>query len=80
MKTEGDSKPCQWFMALCMLPLSSKRVDWNDRKSQESGMAIRNQSSPSWLRSVELLLSLFSENLKGQQSVLVDFCVGGYLT
>lgn len=72
--------PWQWFITLCMLPVSSESVDWNDRESQECGIAIRNQSSPSRLRSIKLLLSLFSENLKGQQSVLVDFCVGGYLT
>lgn len=38
------------------------------------------QEKPRWLRSMELLLSLFSENLQGQHRVLVDFCVGGYLT
>lgn len=65
--------PCQWFITLCMLPVSSERVDWNDRNYLECGAAIRSQSSPSWLRSIKLLLSLFSENLKGQQTMLVDF-------
>lgn len=71
--------PCQGFITLCMLPVSSESVDWNDRKSQECGVATTNQSSPSWLRSIKLLLSPFSENLKGQQSMLVDFCVEGFL-
>lgn len=87
MTAEGDPNGntvvvwlCQWFITLCMLPVPSESVDWNDRKSQECGAAISNQSSPSWPRSIKLLLSLFSENLKGQHRVLVDFCVRGYLT
>ncbi len=86
MTAEGGSHgntlvvPCQWFITLCMMPVSSESVDWKDRKSQECAVAIRNQNSPSWLRGIKLLLSLFSENLKGQRSALVDFCVGGYLT
>lgn len=71
---------CQWFMTLCMLPSSSESVDWNDRRSQECGLAIRNQASPSWLKHIKQFLLLFSAILKGQQSMLVDFCVGGYLT
>ena len=72
--------PCQWFITLCMLPVSSESVDWNDRKSQECGVAKGNQRSLPWLRDIKMLLSLFSENPKGQQSMLGDFFVERYLT
>lgn len=52
---------CQWCMTLCMWPLSSESVDWKDKKSQECGAVIRNQASPSWLKRIKRLLSLFSE-------------------
>lgn len=52
---------CQWLITLCMLPVPSESVDWNDRKSQECGAAIRNQSSPSWPRSIKLLVTIFRE-------------------
>lgn len=56
--------PCQWFITLYMLPVSSESVDWTDRKSQEYGGAQRNQSCPSWLRGIKLLLSLVSNTLR----------------
>lgn len=68
--------PCQRFITLCMLPASCESVDWNDRGSQECVVAIRDQSSPQWLRNIKLLLSLFSEKLKGQQSMLEDLSWG----
>lgn len=81
MTAEGDPMETQLCcITLCMLPMSSECVDWNDRKSQECVVAIRNQSSPSWLWSIKLLLSLFSEILKDQWSMLVDFCVERCLT
>lgn len=81
MTAEGEAMETQLCcITLCMLPMSSECVDWNDRESQECVVAIRNQSSPSWLWSIKLLLSLFWEVLKDQWSMLVDFCVERCLT
>lgn len=69
--------PCQWFITLYMLPVSSMSVDWTGRKSQGHGVAKRNQSVSVLARGIKLLLSLFSKHLKGQHSRCLH---QGYLT